>query len=97
MNLTDAQVEEIVQRILEDTGLSREKLGIIIDGMVSTYGIREKYARGHSKEDDLKYDLWDYYLSGSYEVLMNAGAHKQHIEALVFETYWRKEEAKTNA
>ncbi len=96
MNLTDAQIEELVQRILDDTGLAREKLGVIIDGMVSTYGIREKFARDHSENGDRSYDMWDYYLSGSYEIVMNAGARMQHIEALVFETYWRKQKEQGN-
>ena len=97
MRLTDFQIEELVQRILNDTGLTREKLGAIIDGMVSTYGIREKYVRGEKEADDYKYDMWDFYLSGSYEVLTHAGAHMQHLEALVTELYWRKQEAKENA
>lgn len=97
MNLTDAQVEELVRRVLEDTGLTQAKLGAIIEGMASTYGIREKYARDHTPEGNGAYDKWDFYLAGGYEILMNAGARSQHIEDLVTETYWRREEAKTNA
>lgn len=76
--------DEIKQRIARHTGLTPEKLDVILSGMVETKGIA---ARCKRQGDERMAAAWDFYLGGSQEVLVNAGASSFDVEQLVAVMY----------